>query len=106
MTDSHQTGATQTIKRLGISADAGTVTRETTRASDLGGNMVRLFRFQEDADDRGAAVVEYALITALIGLALLASVVTLKEGVHTAFDGASAGLNWDDWGGEPAEPPP
>jgi len=45
------------------------------------------------SDDEGQDLVEYALLCALISVALIAAMQALKGGVSTAFSEAVSGLN-------------
>ena len=56
--------------------------------NDMKETLLRLW-----SDDEGQDLVEYALLCALISVALIAAMQALKGGVSTAFSEAVSGLN-------------
>jgi Flp pilus assembly pilin Flp len=47
---------------------------------------------RDESEDRGAGMVEYALLVALIGVALISVIELLTGGISTAFSSATAKL--------------
>jgi Flp pilus assembly pilin Flp len=47
---------------------------------------------RDENEDRGAGMVEYALLVALVGVLLIGTIGSLRGGITTAFTGATNAL--------------
>ena len=47
---------------------------------------------RDESEDRGAGMVEYALLVALIGVLLIGTLGALRGGIASAFSGATSAL--------------
>jgi len=47
---------------------------------------------RDESEDRGAGMVEYSLLVALVGVLLIGTIGSLRGGIATAFDGATSAL--------------
>ena len=63
-------------------------TNPNSGENDMKETLLRLW-----SDDEGQDLVEYALLCALISVALIAAMTALKGGVSSAFSAATSALN-------------
>ena len=62
--------------------------------------MIKRISIRLIKDERGAGMVEYSLLVALVGVLLILTIVALTNGIATAFNTALTAM-----GGTPAPPP-
>ena len=55
--------------------------------------LVTAFQSRIVRDEKGAGMVEYALLVALIGVLLIGALVLLRGGIGNVFTGAATELN-------------
>ena len=66
-----------------------------SRLSDVEGHMAKMIKrvsIRLIKDESGAGMVEYALLVALIGVLLIATLVALAGGINSAFNTAITAL--------------
>ena len=62
--------------------------------------MIKRISIRFIKDESGAGMVEYALLVALIGVALIGTILALTSGINTAFNTVLTAM-----GGTPVPPP-